>query len=240
MTDILTVDGIHTYYGESHILHGVSLTVEEGAIVSLLGRNGAGKTTTVRSIMGLTPPRRGSITFRGEEITGRAPEKISAAGVSLVPEDRDIFPHLTVEENLRLGGLAHDATTEDLERVCEVFPRLSERLDQPGGQMSGGEQQMLAIGRALMTDPDLLLLDEPTEGLAPVIVEDVLEILKEINQDGVSILLIEQNVKAALELADRHHIIETGSNVFDGTSAELEGQEELMMETLGVSKRGRS
>lgn len=237
---LLSIDNIHTYYGESHVLQGISLSVEEGEIVSLLGRNGAGKTTTVRSVMGLTPPRRGTIQFNQEDITGLNPERISQAGITLVPEDRDVFPNLTVEENLRLGGLAHGATNDDIERIGEYFPRLSERMAQEAGQMSGGEQQMLAIGRALLTDPDLLLLDEPSEGLAPVIVEDLIDIIKQIREDGVSILLIEQNVKAALELADRHFIIETGRNVFDGTTEQIRDREELMEQTLGVDSRESS
>lgn len=234
---LLEVDGIHTYYGDSHVLHDVSLDVEEGEIVSLLGRNGAGKTTTVRSVMGLTPPRQGSVRFRGDDIAGRSPESISNRGVSLVPEDRNIFPHLTVEENLRLGGFAHGGDEERLDDVCEYFPRLAERLDQLGGHLSGGEQQMLAIGRGLMTDPDLLMLDEPTEGLAPLIVETLVEIIEEINDNGVSILLIEQNVDAALGLSERSFVMETGEITHQSSAEELRRNEALLERVIGV-KRG--
>ena len=233
---MLKVDEIHTYYGESHILRGISMAMNDGEVVSLLGRNGAGKTTTVRSLTGLTPPRKGSITLNGEEITGWSPERISRAGISHVPEDRDIFPNLTVEENLRLGGLAHDSTRERLERIYSYFPRLEERTDQLAGQMSGGEQQMLAIGRSLMTDPDVLILDEPSEGLAPVIVEDLVDILQEISRDEASLLLIEQNIKIAVELVDRHYVIDSGQNIFDGTTDELFANEELLQTTLGVRR----
>lgn len=231
---ILNVDQINNYYGESHVLRDVSLDVDSGEIVSLLGRNGAGKTTTVRSVMGLTPPRSGSIHFRDDDITGRSPEAISNLGVTLIPEDRSIFPYLSVEENLRLGGFAHEADEARLDTVYKYFPRLQERMDQQGGHLSGGEQQMLAIGRGLMTDPDLLMLDEPTEGLAPLIIETLIGIIEEINDDGVSILLIEQNAKAALELSDRNFILETGEIIHQGTTEELKEREELLEKLLGV------
>lgn len=233
---LLNVDSIHTTYGQSKILHGISLSVSDGEIVSLLGRNGAGKTTTVRSIMGLTPASKGAIAFDGSEITDWSPERISKAGVSMVPEDRDIFPSLTVEENLRLGGMAHNASADRLERIYGYFPRLNERREQLAGQMSGGEQQMLAIGRSLMTNPDLLVLDEPSEGLAPVIIEDLVEILEEITGAEAAILLIEQNTEVAMDLADRHYIIETGQNRFHGTTDELAANEEIMKTTLGVHR----
>lgn len=233
---LLDVDAIHTSYGQSKVLHGVSLSVSNGEVVSLLGRNGAGKTTTVRSITGLTPASEGTIVFDGEEITDWSPEDISKAGISLVPEDRDIFPSLTVDENLRLGGMAHGGSTERLERIYDYFARLDERREQPAGQMSGGERQMLAIGRSLMTNPDLLILDEPSEGLAPVIVDDLVDILDEISGEEAAVLLIEQNTEIAMELADQHYIIETGQNRFYGTTTELMENEEVLETALGVRR----
>lgn len=231
---LLEVETINTYYGQSHILQDVSFEVDERAVVTLLGRNGAGKTTTLRSIMGLTPPRSGRIRFAGEDVTGASPERISRAGVSWVPESREVFPDLTVRENLVLGGLAHDATDERLEQVCEYFPRLAERLSQKGGQMSGGEQQMLTIGRALMSAPDLLLLDEPSEGLAPTIVNSLVEIVEEVNGDGVTVLLVEQNLEVAMQLGDYHNIIENGRVVFSGAGTELSDRPEFVESKLGT------
>ena len=234
---LLDLDSIHTAYGQSKILHGISLSVSDAEVVSLLGRNGAGKTTTVRSIAGLTPASDGTIEFDGKEITNWSPERISKAGISVVPEDRDIFPSLTVEENLRLGGMAHGASKDRLERIYNYFARLDERRNQPAGQMSGGEQQMLVIGRSLMTNPDLLILDEPSEGLAPVIVNDLVDILNEISGDEAAVLLIEQNTETAMELADRHYIIETGQNRFHGTTDELMANEEILETALGVRRK---
>lgn len=234
---LLDLDSIHTAYGQSKILHGISLSVSDAEVVSLLGRNGAGKTTTVRSITGLTPASDGTIEFDGKEITDWSPERISKAGISVVPEDRDIFPSLTVEENLRLGGMAHGASKDRLERIYNYFARLDERRNQPAGQMSGGEQQMLVIGRSLMTNPDLLILDEPSEGLAPVIVNDLVDILNEISGDEAAVLLIEQNTETAMELADRHYIIETGQNRFHGTTDELMANEEILETALGVRRK---
>ncbi|WP_256301633.1 ABC transporter ATP-binding protein [Haloarchaeobius salinus] len=234
---LLDVDSIHTSYGRSKVLHGVSLSVTGGEVVSLLGRNGAGKTTTVRSIAGLTPASEGTIVFDDQEITDWSPEHISKAGISLVPEDRDIFPSLTVEENLRLGGMAHDDSAGRLARIYDYFARLDERRTQLAGQMSGGERQMLAIGRSLMTNPDLLILDEPSEGLAPVIVDDLVDILNEIRGEEAAILLIEQNTEIAMKLADRHYIIETGQNRFHGTTTELKQNEEILETTLGVRQK---
>jgi branched-chain amino acid transport system ATP-binding protein len=235
---LLALDGIHTYYGESHILQGVSLSVESGDIATILGRNGAGKTTTLRSIMGLTPPRRGQITFRADEITGESPEQISRAGISLVPEDREVFTSLSVRQNLTLGGLAHEATQERLDQVCSYFPRLGDRLSQKAGQLSGGEQQMLAIGRGLMADPEVLMLDEPSEGLAPTIVEAVVDIVDEINRDGVTVLLVEQNLEVAMELGDHHHVLEKGRVVFSGDNTELRDRPEFIKEKLGTQVGG--
>lgn len=236
MTVILAVDDIHTYYGQSHVLQGVSLSVDDGQVVALLGRNGMGKTTTVRSIMGLTPPRAGDITFRDESLVGKYPEAISKLGISMVPEHRDVFAHLTVEENLKIGGMAHGATRDDYEAIYSYFPRLAERRTQPAGQLSGGEQQMLAVGRSLLTDPDLLMLDEPTEGLAPTITETITTMIDEINDDGVSILLIEQNLRVALALADYHFIIENGQIIYEGSTADLRQHDEMIEQSLGIRK----
>jgi branched-chain amino acid transport system ATP-binding protein len=230
---LLAVEGIDTYYGHSHVLHDVSFTIEEGEVVALVGRNGAGKTTTLRSIMGLTPPKRGTIRFDGREVEGRDPHEIRRLGVSWVPEDRRLFPTLRVSENLTLAANRGDNT--DLEPVYERFPRLDERREQTAGTMSGGEQQMLAIARALVgLDTDLLLLDEPSEGLAPRIVDSVVDIVRELNEEGVTVLLVEQNADMALSLADRAYVIDGGSIVFDGPAAELEANRELMERYLGV------
>jgi branched-chain amino acid transport system ATP-binding protein len=234
---LLDVSEIDTYYGESHVLYDLSLDVDEGEVVALLGRNGAGKTTTVRSITGLTPPRRGTITFRGAEMTGRSPEEISRAGISLVPEDRGIIPHLMVRENLQLGGYAHGrGSTEDIEAICSYFPALEDLLDGSAGNLSGGEQQMLAVGRGLLAEPDLLILDEPSEGLAPVIVESLVDIIEQINDEGTSILLIEQSLEVALELADRVFVIENGQNVYRGDVDEFKERRDMILGTLGVSQ----
>jgi branched-chain amino acid transport system ATP-binding protein len=230
---LLAVEGIDTYYGHSHVLQDVSFTIEEGEVVTLVGRNGAGKTTTLRSIMGLTPPKRGTIRFDGREVEGRDPHEIRRLGVSWVPEDRRLFPTLRVSENLTLAANRGDNT--DLEPVYERFPRLDERREQAAGTMSGGEQQMLAIARALVgLDTDLLLLDEPSEGLAPRIVDSVVDIVRELNEEGVTVLLVEQNADMALSLADRAYVIDGGSIVFDGPAAELEANRELMERYLGV------
>jgi branched-chain amino acid transport system ATP-binding protein len=230
---LLAVEGIDTYYGHSHVLQDVSFTIEEGEVVTLVGRNGAGKTTTLRSIMGLTPPKRGTIRFDGREVEGRDPHEIRRLGVSWVPEDRRLFPMLRVSENLTLAANRGDNT--DLEPVYERFPRLDERREQAAGTMSGGEQQMLAIARALVgLDTDLLLLDEPSEGLAPRIVDSVVDIVRELNEEGVTVLLVEQNADMALSLADRAYVIDGGSIVFDGPAAELEANRELMERYLGV------
>jgi len=230
---LLAVEGTDTYYGHSHVLHDVSFTIGEGEVVALVGRNGAGKTTTLRSIMGLTPPKRGTIRFDGREVQGRDPHEIRRLGVSWVPEDRRLFPMLRVSENLTLAANRGDDT--DLEPVYERFPRLDEHREQAAGTMSGGEQQMLAIARALVgLDTDLLLLDEPSERLAPRIVDSVVDIVRELNEEGVTVLLVEQNADMALSLADRAYVIDGGSIVFDGPAAELEANRELMERYLGV------
>jgi branched-chain amino acid transport system ATP-binding protein len=215
----LEVGDVHTFYGNIEALKGISLEVEEGEIVTLIGSNGAGKSTTLRSISGLTPPSQGSIKFEGRELAEMAPQDIVQLGVSQAPEGRHIFPRMTVQENLELGAfLRRDrgGVDSDLQRVYDLFPRLQERAKQKGGTMSGGEQQMLAIGRALMADPKLLLLDEPSMGLAPILVERIYETVEQINKQGTTILLVEQNANYALEVSSRGYVLETGSvAVFD-------------------------
>lgn len=234
---ILEVEGIQTYYGESHVLHGLSLKVDEGEVVSILGRNGAGKTTTIRSIMGLTPPREGRIRFKETEITKKKPHEIFRYGIKLVPQGRRIIPGLTVEENLRLAMISAqvDSTREELERIYGKFPLLKERRRQKGGHLSGGERQILAIARALLGRTSLILMDEPTEGLAPFIIKEIRDTIVEIKGDGVAILLAEQNVKMALEVADRHYIIDKGTVKFEGPSGELQQRRDIMESYLGVS-----
>ena len=230
---ILTVDDIDTYYGNSHVLHGVSLEISEGEVVTLLGRNGAGKTTTMRSIIGASPPRSGSITYRGEEISGLSSDEINGLGISLVPEDRRVFPTLTVQENLRLAhNLASDP--RPVEEMYELFPALDDLRDSNGRNLSGGEQQMVSVARALVQAPDVLLLDEPTEGLAPVIVDDLREIVQTVVDQNVTVLLTEQNVEFAFDLAERGYIMDTGEIVFDGTVAEIRDREDLLETYLSV------
>lgn len=230
---ILDVDDIDTYYGNSHVLHGISLSIDEGEVVTLLGRNGAGKTTTMRSIVGASPPRTGSITYRGEEISGRSPDEINALGISLVPEDRRVFPTLTVQENLRLAhNLASDP--RPVEEMYELFPALDPLRSNDGQNLSGGEQQMVSVARALVQSPDVLLLDEPTEGLAPVIVDDLREIVQTVVDQDVTVLLTEQNVDFAFDLAERGYIMDTGRIVFDGTVEEIRDREDLLETYLSV------
>ncbi|MEM4780407.1 MAG: ABC transporter ATP-binding protein [Halalkalicoccus sp.] len=232
----LVVDSINTYYGDSHVLFDVSLSVDDGEIVALVGRNGAGKTTTLRSIMGLTPPRSGRIEKDDEAIDGLKPHQVRKRGVSWVPEERRVFGGLTVQENLRLA--AHSAEGDQRERIDDVyerFPRLDERRTQTAGTMSGGEQQMLAIARALLgPETDLLLLDEPSEGLAPQIVADVESIIRDLNDEGVTILLVEQNAEMALGLADRAYVLETGEVVHESPADELLADRTAMEQYLGV------
>jgi branched-chain amino acid transport system ATP-binding protein len=232
LTPILDVEGIHTYYAESHVLHGVSLRVAPGEAVALLGRNGAGKTTLIRSIMGFTPPRDGRILVEGEPIHRRPAHQIARRGLALVPQGRRIFAPLTVRENLLLGARADGWT---LNRVFELFPRLGERATQPGGTLSGGEQQMLAVGRALLTNGRLLLLDEPSEGLAPLIVREIGRILARLKREGLSILLVEQNYHLALQIADRVYVMSKGQIVYEGTPADLSANEEVKHRYLGVA-----
>jgi len=230
---VLEVDGIHTYYGESHVLHGVSLRVAPGEAVALLGRNGAGKTTAIRSIVGFTPPRAGRVVFEGQAIEGWPAYRIARRGLALVPQGRRIFAPLSVRENLMLGARSAGWTPE---RVFELFPRLRERQAQAGGTLSGGEQQMLAIARALLTGPELLLLDEPSQGLAPLVVETVMGTVRELKRERVSMLLVEQNAEMALGLADRVYVIDHGTIVFEGTPAALRADEQITATYLGVGR----
>lgn len=233
---LLEVRDVHTYYGDSHVLHGVSLTVDEGEIVALLGRNGAGKTTTIRSIMGLTQPRRGTVTLKGTDVTGYEPYRIARAGIGLVPEERRVFPDLTVRDNLEVVRAADSSWT--LERIYDVFPALNELEDSLGKHLSGGEQQMLTIARALVRDPDLLLLDEPTEGLAPTIVEDIEDLLEEIIETGITVLLTEQNTRFALDHSDRAYIVDRGEIAWDGSVEELRESEDVIGRYLSLAKVG--
>ncbi len=229
---MLEVDDIHTYYGDSHILHGVSLRVAAGEAVALLGRNGAGKTTMIRSIVGFTPPRDGRIVFDGDAIHRWPAHRITRRGMALVPQGRRIFAPLTVRENLLLGARVDGWT---LERVFDLFPRLRERAEQAGGTLSGGEQQMLAIARALLTNGRLLLLDEPSEGLAPLIVREIGRVVKGLKGERLSILLVEQNYHLALQVADRVYVMNKGQIVYEGNPAGLEADEDVKRRYLGVA-----
>ena len=229
---ILDVDNLHAHYGKSHVLQGVCFTVGNGELVTLLGRNGAGKTTTLKSIAGVVAPTQGRVAFAGKPLQGQASHVIARQGVCLVPEHRGIFKLLTVEENLMLG--LRKSSPWQLDDVYRIFPRLKERRRNGGGQLSGGEQQMLAIGRALMNDPKLLMLVEPVEGLAPVIVEEIVAQLKTIKAAGVAILLVEQNLEVCTQLADRHCILEQGRIVYTADNASFLADEEVKDRYLGV------
>ena len=231
---LLEVDDIHTYYGNIEALKGISITVEEGEIVTLIGSNGAGKSTTLRSISGVTPPRQGTIRFNGEEISGVPPQNIVQRGISQSPEGRHVFPRMTVRENLDMGAyLRRDDYSEDMERVFELFPRLKERERQKGGTMSGGEQQMLAIGRALMARPTLLLLDEPSMGIAPILVDRIYETIREINKQGTTILLVEQSATHALNASSRGYVLATGEVALSDSSDALQKNEDVQKAYLG-------
>ena len=230
---VLEVEDVHTYYGVSHVLQGISLRVGEGEALGILGRNGMGKTTLIRSIIGFTPPRRGVVRLRGDDITRWPPYRMVAAGLALVPQGRRVFASLTVRENLDVARRAGGRWT--LERVEALFPRLAERARSRAGSLSGGEQQMLAIGRALMTDPRLLLLDEPTEGLAPLLVREVGRVLGELRRAGLSILLVEQNLPLALSVVDRVHILSRGQIVHSARPDELAADEPVKSRYLGVT-----
>lgn len=229
---LLEIEKINTYYGDAHVLHDVSAQVERDEIVGLLGRNGAGKTTTLKSVIGLQPPQTGRIRFKGEPIQGDDPEDIYRRGVGYIAEDRAIFPDLTVRENLLVG--LRSGQDPDFEQVFEYFPRLEERLGQKGGTLSGGEQQMLAIARTVVSNPDLLLIDEPTEGLMPTLVEGISEIVEQLNEDDHTIFLVEQNIDLVLDIADRVYVVSQGAVRFSGTPKELENDRETIDRHLAV------
>lgn len=236
---MLEVKGIHSHYGKSHILHGVSLELKQGELVCLLGRNGVGKSTTLKSIMGIVRPTQGSILFDGQELVGRQPYQIARLGVGYVPEDRRIFRSLTVHENLLMGiqraknsGSPEKVWTID--KIYRIFPNLSERSGNKGSHLSGGEQQMLTVARTLMGNPKLILVDEPTEGLAPLIAKDVLEMLSAVRKSGVTVLMVEQNFKAAIKVADRFYIMAKGQMVFEGNTVGLLAAEDVRKNYLEV------
>jgi branched-chain amino acid transport system ATP-binding protein len=231
--NVLEAEGLQTYYGKSHILHGVGLSVREGEIVTLLGRNGAGKTTTLRSLIGLTHARQGTIRIFGHETTAWAPNRVAALGVGFVPEGRRIFANLSVDENLRVPLERSGPWT--IPRVYELFPRLRERRANKGRQLSGGEQEMLAIARALLLNPRLLMLDEPSQGLAPLIVKQVFEVIVAMRSEGMSVLLVEQNVRAAVEVADRAYVLDNGAIAYEGPAAEFAQDEERVRALAGAS-----
>ena len=233
MTAALIAEGLHTYYGKSHILHGVSLEVAEGRITTLLGRNGAGKTTTLRTLMGLTPPREGRVLVFGADATKWPTYRIAASGVGYVPEGRRIFANLSVEENLKVplerGG------TWTVERIYELFPRLAQRKLNRGRQLSGGEQEMLSIGRALLLNPRLLMLDEPSQGLAPLVVREVFRIVSQMRDAGISVLLVEQNARMSLEIADDAYVLDDGAIVYSGSARDLAADEARVRALTGAS-----
>ena len=233
MTAALTAENIHTYYGKSHILHGVSLEVAEGKITALLGRNGAGKTTTLRSLMGLTPAREGKISVFGQDTTRWPTFRVAALGVGYVPEGRRIFANLSVEENLKVPLERGGPWT--IARIYQLFPRLEERKLNRGRQLSGGEQEMLSIGRALLINPKLLILDEPSQGLAPLIVREVFRIIAQMRSEGISVLLVEQNVRMSLEIADHAFVLDNGAIVYRGTAKALAADEERVLALAGAS-----
>jgi branched-chain amino acid transport system ATP-binding protein len=231
----LEVEDVHTYYGDSYVLQGVSLRVGRGQVVGLLGRNGMGKTTLIRSIVGFTPPRRGRILFQGHDVTGWPSNRVVALGLGLVPQGRRVFPSLTVQENLAVAARARGHGGRwTVERVMELFPRLRERAQSRAGKLSGGEQQMLAIARALVTNPDLLLMDEPTEGLAPLLVREVGGVIESLKAVGLSILLVEQNLPLALRLSDHVHVLSRGRIVHSGAPGVLWANEEITSRYLGI------
>ncbi len=233
---LLEVRGIHTYYGNIHALRGISLTVEKGEIVTLIGGNGAGKSTTLKTVCGITPARHGAVLLDGEDITRMLPHRIVEQGITQAPEGRRVFARLTVRENLDMGAYTQknrEKIKETLEQVFDLFPRLKEREKQPGGTLSGGEQQMLAIGRALMANPRILLLDEPSMGLAPILVQEIYEIIKRLNQQGTTILVVEQNAQIALSNCHRGYVLQTGEIVLAGTGKELLANEMVRKAYLG-------
>ncbi|HEY2531495.1 MAG TPA: ABC transporter ATP-binding protein [Xanthobacteraceae bacterium] len=235
MTKALIAEGLQTYYGKSHILHDVSLEAAEGQVTALLGRNGAGKTTTLRSVMGLTPPRQGHVTIFGTRTTGWPPFRVAALGVGYVPEGRRVFGNLTVDENLRVPLERTGPWTA--ESIYRLFPRLEERKSNRGRQLSGGEQEMLAIGRALLLNPKLLILDEPSQGLAPLIVREVFRIVARMRAEGISVLLVEQNVRMSLDVADHAYVLDDGHVVYSGPAKELAADEQRVQSLAGASAK---
>jgi branched-chain amino acid transport system ATP-binding protein len=233
MSAALTAEGLHTYYGKSHILHGVSLEVAEGQVTALLGRNGAGKTTTLRTLMGLTRARQGRVTIFGTDVTRWPPFRIASSGVGYVPEGRRIFANLSVEENLKVPMERPGPWT--IARIYELFPRLAERKLSRGRQISGGEQEMLSIGRALLLNPRLLILDEPSQGLAPLIVRNVFNVVSKMRDEGISVLLVEQNARMTLEIADHAYVLDDGGIVYSGTARELAADESRVRALAGAS-----
>ncbi|HEY2227409.1 MAG TPA: ABC transporter ATP-binding protein [Xanthobacteraceae bacterium] len=233
MTAALTAEGLHTFYGKSHILHGVGLEVADGKITALLGRNGAGKTTTLRSLMGLTPAREGRITMFGTDTTRWPTFRIAASGIGYVPEGRRIFANLSVDENLKVPLQRPGPWTS--ERIYRLFPRLAERKQNRGRQLSGGEQEMLSIGRALLLNPKLLILDEPSQGLAPLVVREVFRVIAQMRQDGIAVLLVEQNARMSLEIADHAYVLDGGSIVYSGPALELAADAARVQALAGAS-----
>jgi branched-chain amino acid transport system ATP-binding protein len=231
---MLDLHGVNAFYGDSHILHGVSLSVGAGEVVCLLGRNGAGKTTTILTVMGYLKPRPGRIAFRGRDIAALPPYAVARLGIGFVPQERGIFPSLTVQENLTVFARSTGENPWTLERIYAMFPNLRARAGHLGFQLSGGEQQMLSIARALMLNPSLLLLDEPSEGLAPTIVQNIIEALIALKGEGLAILLVEQNLRTALAVGDRHHVLNKGTICFTGSSAELESNDVVLRSYLSV------
>ena len=232
---MLELKDVHTYYGDSYVLQGISLQVKDSSVVALLGRNGMGKTTTIRTIIGFNPPRRGTISFKDKIISGLPANQIARMGIGLVPQGRRIFPSLSVTENLTMAARTSRQESWNLEKVYSLFPILKERGRNKGNLLSGGEQQMLTIARALMTNPDLLLLDEPSEGLAPVIVKEVGRVIGQLKQQGFSILLVEQNLSMALKVADYVYVISKGKIVYESPPADLKANEEIKAKYLGVN-----
>ena len=237
MSNILEIKGLVVSYGGIEAVKGIDLTVEQGKIVTLIGSNGAGKSTTLKTIAGLVKPKSGSITFQGEPLLGKSTDQIVSRGVTLVPEGRRVFPNLTVEENLRIGAyLRKESIRDDLDRVYALFPRLKEREWQLAGTLSGGEQQMLAVGRALMAKPQLVMMDEPSLGLAPIVVRGIFDIIREINAQGITVLLIEQNANMALKIADQAYVMQTGVITLSGSGSALAENEEVKAAYLGKAK----
>lgn len=233
--EVLELRDIHTYYGDSYILQGVSLRVEAGQVISLLGRNGAGKTTTINTIVGFVPPRHGQVLFKGKDVTHLPSHATAAMGMGLVPQGRRLFPDLTVRQNIILAARSSNGHSRwTLDRIYELFPALKARERHRAGQLSGGEQQMAAIARALMTNPELLLMDEPSEGLAPLLVREIGRVLMELKEEGLSILLVEQNLPLATRVADRVYVMNKGQIVFEGSPADLQADERVKTQYLGV------